>query len=108
MEKFISILILMFTTTFSGETFKPQNLMHKYEFMEIKYLNNKGDITIEQLKAMVGKIRALELKRNQEDERLHKKQQEMYQIEMKKQEYDLKRQRIITAFLEPSPVVLVL
>jgi hypothetical protein len=93
MEKFISILILMFATIFSGETFKQQNLMHKSEYMEISYINNKGDITIGKLKGMVVKIRALELKQHQEVERLQKKQQEMYRIEMKKQEDELNRRR---------------
>jgi hypothetical protein len=101
MENSILILTLICTAIYFVETGQQQNLIQKSEYMQVKHVNNKGDITIQQLKGMVAKIRALEIKRHQESETLQKKQQDLHRIEMKQREDDLKRQRIIKAYLEP-------
>ncbi len=101
MEKSIFILTLICTAVFSVETAQQKNLIQISEYMKFKYLHNKGDITVQQLKGMVAKIRALEIKRQQEVEKLQRKQQEMHRIAMEQREDDLKRQRIIKVYLEP-------
>jgi hypothetical protein len=108
MEKSIFILTLICNAVFSVETAQQKNLIQISEYLKFKYLHNKGDITVQQLKGMVAKIRALEIKRQQESEKLQRKQQdlikmqqEMHRIAMEQREDDLKRQRIIKVYLEP-------
>ena len=88
MKNFTRILILTvcFLQMFSTRIIKQQKVEHSNtKFVSI------SEMTIEQLKDMIEYAKALELERQREKE----------QIETKKREDDLKRQRIIKAYLEP-------
>jgi hypothetical protein len=88
MKNFTRILILTacFLQMFSMRKIKQQKVEHSNtKFVSI------SEMTIEQLKDMIEYAKALELERQRVKE----------QNETKKREDDLKRQRIIKAYLEP-------